>query len=425
MNSDAGHRYPRVLVLTQNRIQPYTGGGVVLSNLFGAFPANSLFFLHRDIDYDFDTPYVEQRLRASWLRCHPLRFLNYLGRWVFFCIRRPRDFNPGDITRLFSRACHFHFPGSIHKKIKAFAPDILYAWVGDTLWAETVKATANRYDLPYVIHFMDNHIGAEANTAFDKSVYPGFQHVMAEVTSRARSLYTISDSMGRAYQALWQRPYEVFRGSIDTEKWPWPNSHGSNRDNVFRIAFTGSIESGQLIGLEDVARVIDQLLTKDRNLRLVLYLTEGYAKRVGPVLGRYKCVEIRPHPDFEDLREELASVDALILAYGLDTTTIDYYRYSFATKIVPYMLSGRPILVYGPDKIAPVQYALQGGWALSATSSGADNIDEEIAARICHMMDQPLSMEEVAKSAWNAGKKEHDQKENALRFQASLMAKSL
>ena len=65
---EARRDFPRVLVLAQNRIQPYTGGGVVLSNLFGEFPAEKLIFLHRDIDYDFEIPYPEERLRAFIVR---------------------------------------------------------------------------------------------------------------------------------------------------------------------------------------------------------------------------------------------------------------------------------------------------------------------------------------------------------------------
>ena len=54
--------FPKVLILAQNKMQPFTGGGVVLSNLFDQFPADHLMFLHRDQDYDYRTPYTEHRL---------------------------------------------------------------------------------------------------------------------------------------------------------------------------------------------------------------------------------------------------------------------------------------------------------------------------------------------------------------------------
>ena len=43
---------PRVLVLAQNKIQPFTGGGVLLSNLFGDFESQNLLFVHRDKNYE-------------------------------------------------------------------------------------------------------------------------------------------------------------------------------------------------------------------------------------------------------------------------------------------------------------------------------------------------------------------------------------
>ena len=140
-------------------------------------------------------------------------------------------------------------------------------------------------------------------------------------------------------------------------------------DGIFRIAFTGSAESGQLKGLRIIAQSIARISKNSQlNIKLILYLTESYASRVKPHMADFSFVEFRPHPNFSNLRAELASVDALLLAYGTDAKTINYYRYSFATKIVPYMMSGRAIFVYGPVEIEPVAYAKRDSWAKVCTS---------------------------------------------------------
>ena len=322
-------------------------------------------------------------------------------------------------------------PRSLDRQIRNFEPHILYAWVADRLWAETVRETARRYQLPYVIHFMDSHVGLEASIPVEKALYPSFLSSLSDVVRDAEALYTISDSMGQAYKTQWNRPYEVFHGVIESRQWPWPNiapekpvQNSVEQESSFSLVFTGSVEQGQMIGLKEVATAVDELLDEGVSIRLVLYLTGAYAERVRAVLGKYRCLEIKAHPDFASLRKELATADALILAYGFDQFTRLYYKYSFATKIVPYMMSGRPILVYGPQGIEPVEYALRGDWSLCVTTGRQADEGRALKDGIRELMDDPERRKFLACSAWKAGAAEHDQALNADRFRASLLAKS-
>lgn len=423
--------FPKVLILAQNKMQPFTGGGVVLSNLFDQFPADHLMFLHRDQDYDYQTPYTDHRLIPLWLRPSPITFLRHLGRWVRAGMRQPGRLRMVDLVRLLVQSCRFVYPRSLDRQIRNFEPHILYAWVADRLWAETVRETAQRYQLPYVIHFMDSHVGLEASIPVEKALYPSFLSSLSDVVRDAEALYTISDSMGQAYKTQWDRPYEVFHGVIESRQWPWPNiapekpvQNSDEQESSFNLVFTGSVEQGQMIGLKEVATAVDELLEEGVSIRLVLYLTGAYAERVRAVLGKYRCLEIKAHPDFASLRKELATADALILAYGFDQFTRLYYKYSFATKIVPYMMSGRPILVYGPQGIEPVEYALRGDWSLCVTTGRQADEGRALKDGIRELMDDPERRKFLARSAWKAGAAEHDQAENADRFRASLLAKS-
>jgi hypothetical protein len=226
----------------------------------------------------------------------------------------------------------------------------------------------------------------------------------------AAAIYTISESMGQAYHSLWERPYEVFHGLLDTVAWPWPGERKA--DWVFTLVFTGSVESGQLLGLRDVAAAVARLVKGGMAVRLVLYLTEQYERLVIREFAAFPHVEIRRHPDFSGLRMVLAEADMLVLAYGFDERTVHYYRYSFATKVVPYMLSGRCILVYGPDEIEPVAYAQRGGWAATVNKSGVPGLVETIGA----LAAAPRERERLAREAYDAGCQEHDLAENSARF---------
>lgn len=405
---------PRVLVLCQNNIQPFTGGGVVLSNLFHAFPADSVLFFHRDIDYNYQTSYPAHKLVWAWLRPNFSTFIRLLFRWVVGSAKQPLQVGRRDLPALFAQSCRFRFSREMDAEIRRFRPEVIYAWVGDSLWAETLRETARRYSLPYVIHFMDNHVGIDPRTPLERALYLVFRGNLDRVAKGAAAIYTISESMGVAYQALWNRPCEVFHGLLDTATWPWPGERKT--DGIFTLVFTGSVEQGQLLGLRDVASAVGQLAKGGMAVRLVLYLTEQYERMVAREFAAFPQVEIRRHPEFAGLRMALAEADLLVLAYGFDERTIRYYRYSFATKVVPYMLSGRCILVYGPDEIEPVAYAMRGGWAATVSNPGIPGLMETIGT----LAAVPRERERLAREAYDAGCREHDLAENSVRFARSL-----
>lgn len=408
--------YPRVMVLTQNKIQPFSGGGIVLSTLFRHFPPDHLLFFHRDQPYAIEAAYEEHRMVWSWLRFDVKALCVHLVRWFGATVRRPGQSSLRDLLALIPASAYFKFPAAIERRVKAFQPNIIYAWVADSLWARTLENVARQYGLPYVIHFMDNQFEVAALTNLQRTLVPDFRSRLTRVVRGATCMYTISETMGRAYQQHWGRPFEVYRGTIDVDAWPWPNPATQEDGGVFRLGFAGSVDRSQLEGLCMVARALDQLLARGRAVKLVLYLTEYYARLVEPAMRMFKSVEVRPHPVPEQLRSEFAAMNVLVLAYAFDAASVQYYRYSFATKSVAYMLSGRPILVVGPATIEPVSYCARGGWAWVVNEPGEDAIAEAVET----LRGDPALRERLARSAWEGGQNEHDRERHAARFAASL-----
>ena len=407
--------FPKTLVLCQNKINQFTGGGIVLSNLFGEVQPKRLMFFHRDVDYDDDSLFVEKRLNWRWLRFNLFNSIELFARWVVACLVFFKKPSLKDFKGILIQSCYFYFPRDVDQQVKEFSPDVLYAWCSDNLWVKTIKSVAARYNIPYVIHFMDNHVDLDPKSAFEAATFPVFKRNLSKVVTKSAALYTISESMGESYQERWDKPYEVFHGLIESDKWPLPNDSPIS-DEYFKLVFTGSVEKGQLSGLKDIAVVLDNLIEKGVNIKLILYLTPAYAQSVKSSLENFRCVEIQPHPDFSSLRNELLKADLLVLAFGFDKQTINYYRYSFATKIVPYMLSGRPIFVYGPDEIEPVRYAIKGGWA----SVVREHDSKLLINTINKLISDKDERDNLAKRAWVAGVAEHDLYSNVNRFKNSL-----
>ena len=399
---------PRVLVLTNNRVQPFTGGGVVLTTLFHRFPRENLFVLHTDVTEGATGGYAEHRLariRFPWSNLRSL--LAMLARAT---VRLSRSTRKADLVDLVVQNCEFHLPPEVDARIREFRPDAIYAWAGDSLWCRLVETCARRYRLPYVIHFMDNHVELSGTNPIQAIVHAAYRRNLTRVVAKAAKIFTICNAMGVAYRARFRKEFASFHGLVDSEAWTWPGP--APRAGVFTLAFTGSLESGQLKGLRDVAAAVDRLARSGRRIRLVLYLTEFYQHRARAAFAEFENIDYVRHPDAAGLRGALQSADALVLAYGFDRQTIEYYRYSFATKVVPYMLSGRCILAYGPSAVEPIAYVQRGGWGEVVSDQGIDKLE----AAIVGLVEAPDRCHRLARAAFESGRTEHDLQASSARF---------
>lgn len=406
--------FPRVLSLTHNKIQPYTGGGAVLGTLFSQLPPENVFFLHTDDTDVGRSEYAEHYLEHASLRPRLSAALALPGRFLRAALHAPLTLRKADLAQLAIQSCRFRLPDEVDARIREFQPDVIYSWVADAIWARLLETCVTRYRVPCVIHFMDNHVELQGDTPLQKAVHDEYRRNLSRVARGASRIFTISPAMATAYAERFGKPVETFHGVMESKHWPW--SEPPVQGDPFTLAFTGSVESGQLNGLRTVSEAVERLAASGRSTRLVLYLTEFYERRVREALGEKRTVEYIRHPDLPGLRPALQSADLLLLAYGFNEECVQYYRYSFSTKTVPYMLSGRCILAYGPRSIEPIAYPERGGWAHVVSEEGVAGLQEAIA----RLMDDPQRRRKLAHAAYVAGVEEHDLETNARRFVRSL-----
>lgn len=405
----------RILVLCENSPYSVNGGGVLLNNLFKEFPAENLFFFHRNFKHPIvPVGFKEYRLLWNWLRVDIVVFARNICRWICFAAQQAGGIKLSDIPAIFLQSSTFHFPKAVDRELRSFDPEIIYAWTSSPLWANTLRNIARYYNLPYVIHFMDNHAEVKPETPLEKVLLSLLDTSLLSLIRNASGILSISSAMSLAYKKKWGIESEVFHGSIDTAEWPFPV--GREQNNVFTLLYNGSIDRGQLLGLIDVAKAIELLLDKGIRVKLTILVSSSYIQVVKASLSRFKCVDIQIQSSFSDLRKSLINADLLIIAYGFDFKTISYFKYSFATKVVPYMLSGQCVFAYGPSEIEPIDYIKRGQWGVTVT----DQNIESIATAVSKLYNNPKERMRLAKLAWTAALKEHDTQTNSIRFAQHL-----
>lgn len=401
----------RVLVITTNNFEGNLGGSALLRSLFHKFDREQIFVVSTSTKGDGTG--LEHRLSLSSL-VPRMRLLKLLTLCMLNALRVKALPSFQEIVDVIIQGSKYRLTRSAHRKITNFKPDVIYAWAGDSAWANFVFDIVAVYNIPLVVHFMDNHFGMKGGSLTEGLLHQEYRENITKTLSKTNSIFTISDAMGDAYRKRFAKSYEVFRASIDKSLWKFPNQLPPT--GVFRITFTGSAEAGQINGIRDVAAAVDQLNNDGHKTELMLCLTEYYETRIRPKLLEFKHVRYHRHPDFSGLRRVLTNSNVLLLAYGFDPKTVDYYRYSFATKLVPYMLSGRCILAYGPDSVEPIKYLKKGGCSHVVAQSGVERLTEAIK----FLINSPDKCEYYARLAYDNGILEHDIEKNSARFMDAI-----
>ena len=97
--------------------------------------------------------------------------------------------------------------------------------------------------------------------------------------------------------------------------------------------------------------------------RIQLTITGSVDQAFAASLVRPPHVVLESSIPHHRMQARLRETDLLLLPFNFDRGSHRFIRYSWPTKLPEYMISGRPVLMYGPADTAFGQYAVREKWA--------------------------------------------------------------
>jgi glycosyltransferase involved in cell wall biosynthesis len=224
----------------------------------------------------------------------------------------------------------------LKKKIKEIKPELIYTFVysSTTLHFSTLLAKLTK--LPFTFHIGDD-ITQEENG----------ETVIRKALQYAKRQFVISENMKRYYESIFNKDFDIFH-FVSTKITPSNNSLESvilnHQPKVIR--FIGSYHKVQhedaIVDLIDVLKGIN---TPNVKFNLEFWGTET------PKNALNEITKMEIYRGLFPERKKLSLIkgsDLLIIPSTFEEKTHRYYKNSFPTKLTEYLLSGVPVLVYGP-----------------------------------------------------------------------------
>lgn len=300
-------------------------------------------------------------------RASPLRFLM---RWM--------------ISILIGDASQPTFPfrlSELHRKVKGFAPDVIYTTMGSYAVHKIVLYLSRKMHIPVVVHVMDDWVVAKNNHGLLSRLQGWLiRRTFADLLRVSSLRYVISDGMKLAYEQRYGYRFHVL-GNVVENTWITKGKVPDNRD-MLSIGYVGSFtDNSQREPIEDVVKAIYDMNQADGvcKFKLKLFVT--------PATYQYACKCFAAHPDVDvgvapvddaDFYKLLRSFDLLLLPSSFTGPSKDYIKYSVPAKFYSYLAAGVVVLYYGDSESEQIRLAIDNNLGLVVTDRAPGAIQDAL-----------------------------------------------
>lgn len=382
---------PRVLIIGQPFNNNF-GGGITQANLFGGWDKDKIAVVCTDHMFNnlnteiCDTYYLLGSEEYKWVFPFSL-----LQRKVLSGERKisgthdasenaPVSVKSNLRTRLIDKYFYpfLEWVGLFHNMSKITLSDELCKWIDDykpdIIYAQATTREAVLFctmmqeyiNKPMIYHVMDDW----PSTISQKGPFKNLWHKRIDkelriLLSRSSVLLSISHDMAEEYKLRYGRDFTTFHNPIEIDFWKSHQRKNYELNGSPEILYAGRIGTGIDRSLESMAAAIEKVNNEFK--RSVQFILQTKDKPLW--VDNYSCVQHKSLVAYDQLPKVFAEADFLYLPYDFSAESIRFIKYSMPTKAPEYMVSGTPIIVFGPGETALVKDAQRNNWGKVVTEN--------------------------------------------------------
>ncbi|MEI9958272.1 MAG: glycosyltransferase [Ferruginibacter sp.] len=257
----------------------------------------------------------------------------------------------------------------MRKWLDEYKPDVIYAQATSRDALIFCKEMQEYIKKPMIYHVMDDW----PSTISQKGPFKNYWHKkidgdLKNLLSRSAVLLSISYDMAEEYKNRYGRDFATFHNPIEINFWKSKQRKNYNLTASPVILYAGRIGIGIDTTLESMAQAIDKV-NREQKISIQFVLQ---TKEVPAWIANYECTKHKAMVAYKELPKVFAEADFLYLPYDFSAASIRFIKYSMPTKAPEYMVSGTPIIVFGPGETALVKDAMRNNWAKVVTENNID-----------------------------------------------------
>ncbi len=278
----------------------------------------------------------------------------------------------------------------IRRQVKKNRPDVIMGVFPHSTFFIAAFEVAKEMNIPFFAHMHDLWQENYPDGYYAKKLADKYEKV---ILSTATRVLCMTSSQQDHYKKKYNIDSDIIAHSIPSEVLANVNKVPSTLSlPKTTFLFAGAVSS---VMNEDALGFISRSLSKI-NIDFDLLICSNIDIETLKLKG-YETKNIRlKWVSKQELEILLSSADILLAPLSFKNCSEDEVRTVFSTKLLEYLIAGKPILVFGPKDCFHVLSAKEGNWAYVV-----DQEDEVLfAEKVQHVLDNKSESEIIVKNAF-------------------------
>lgn len=415
------NKYPKILVVTSSTFNSYTGTGITLSNLFQDWPIDKIAIIHND---KFQT---NRNICQNEYKRRNNEIINFDSQnkkrnsSAIYSLKLKTKVIANKIIGTEEILVYPKISDRLKKWLLDYKPKIIYIHFSSLRSLRFARMIINICNVPYVVHFMDDWYHFRYDSGILSSILrKAWKNETNEMITKAKICMGISEKMCGVYQKIFSKKFYPFFNAIDIHKWQENEVIKSTTKPYFDILYAGTINTKNINNLISMAKVCQSITNSGLSIRFNIFSFQPRLNSYRSSFSSFRNTILDEVPNGDEIISLLKETDLLFLPVDFNKESHKRMRYSMFTKIPAYMISGNPILFWGPDNIASIEYAKKYNWAYVVSRNDPTLLKNALLTLIS---DKHLR-EKISNKAKYIATKYHDSKVVRREFQELLKSMS-
>lgn len=248
------------------------------------------------------------------------------------------------------------------------APDIIYLPIyASGYMCDIQEYLIKKIDVPVVGHISDDVYGYPPRCSHCERRYRSkIRKKIKRLISKCSYLEVFAENMKREYEGLFGVPCYVIGKGVDASV--IPASINAELSSSPKFVYTGNLGAGRYEVIAELGHALDSV---SPNATLDVYSATDLTEDMAKLFSESKSIRFMGRVGREEVDRVQGEADVLVHVEGFTPEAVHSARMSFSTKIIDYMLKGKPIFAIGPSEVNSIELLKSNGLAVVADSREA------------------------------------------------------
>jgi len=366
--------YPKILIISHNALSEHQSNGKTLNSIFKSWPADKIAQIYTlpeipesknckkffcITDYDQIESIINVFLQRKRKAC---RYLTIQER-LFYQDKRHRIIRKLkssflSLVRDILWSLNLWKTKELLDWVDNFDPELVFILGGDSKFIYNIGLFISTYKkIPLILYFTDDYNEYNFNfNLFNLLKTYLIRKKIKNTIKKAQLVFAIGEDMALEYSNKFRKKVFVLRYCAEEKAIIKINNLIGRKGDDFHISYLGNIGLGRWRSLEMIAKAIDELSIKEKNIIFNIYSLEKPSNKQLLNIKKYKNTFFRGAIRGNEIDKVLITSDIVVFVESFQKRYKKLTRLSISTKINEYIAYGKCIFAYGPIENGTIRF---------------------------------------------------------------------